>query len=229
MPGINVPVPKRDVLGTEEQALANYSAKEQRGVQGAKIPTSFTPKSVDYSGLDKLGHTTPFVKPRVSQPSVTPAMPKIATVIATPTPKKTTIMPSPTPPPDRGAEPYVVNINDSAKKHGVPQDILYKVLQKESMHFNPDVISGKLNSPVGAQGIAQFMPATAKGLGLNPLDPTQAIPAAAKYLKAKFDRHGSWKLALAAYNAGSGNVEKYGGVPPFKETQNYVNSILNLE
>jgi hypothetical protein len=91
MPGITIPVPKRDVLGTEAQSLANYYARENRGVQNAKIPSSFTPKTVDYSGLDKLGHTVPFVQPKQS----TPSMPKIGTVIATPTPKKATIIPTP--------------------------------------------------------------------------------------------------------------------------------------
>ena len=139
---------------------------------------------------------------------------------------KPTTIPTPTPPPDKAAIPYYEKINEAAKLHGVPQKILYGVLRKESMGFNPSVINGSINSPVGAQGIAQFMPETAKGIGLNPLNVNDAINAAAKYLKAKYIRHGSWKLALAAYNAGSGNVEKYSGVPPFKETLNYVKSIL---
>ena len=131
-----------------------------------------------------------------------------------------------TPPPDKRASPYYKTINKAAKDNQVPQDILYNVLQKESMHFNPDVISGKLSSPAGAQGIAQFMPDTAKGMGFDPLDSTMAINKAAEYLSAKKKQHGTWEKALAAYNAGSGNVEAYGGVPPFPETIDYVQSIL---
>jgi len=136
------------------------------------------------------------------------------------------IIPTPTPPPDENAMPYYKIINEEAKKNNIPQDILYNVLRKESIYFNPDVISGALSSPAGAKGIAQFMPETAEGMGFNPLDPIIAIQKAAEYLAAKKKRHGSWENTLAAYNSGSGNVEKYGGVPPFDETQNYVKSIM---
>lgn len=100
------------------------------------------------------------------------------------------------------------------------------MLAHESINFDPDVISGKRNSPAGAIGIAQFMPETAKSMGVDPLDIKSAIEGAARYLKQNFDKFGSWDLALAAYNAGEGNVTKYGGIPPFAETQNYVKDIL---
>lgn len=135
--------------------------------------------------------------------------------------------PSPTPPPDAAALPYYEQINQAAAENDIPQDIFYRMLRKESMGFNPHVIKGNLDSPVGAQGIAQFMPSTSAGMGFDPLNPDEAIPVSAKYLRAKYDEGGDdWKLALARYNAGSGNVRKYGGVPPFKETQNYVADIL---
>ena len=119
---------------------------------------------------------------------------------------------------------YSSTIASAAKKHNVSVALLTALLEQESA-FDEDVITGKRTSSAGAQGIAQFMPATAKQFGIDPLDPKQAIPAAAKYLKQNYDRFGSWDLALAAYNAGEGNVQKYGGIPPFKETQNYVKKI----
>jgi LysM repeat protein len=115
-------------------------------------------------------------------------------------------------------------IGNAGAKHGIPTNILSALLKQES-GFSEDVISGKRVSSAGAQGIAQFMPETAKRFGIDPLNVAQAIDAAAKYLKMNLDRFGSMELALAAYNAGEGNVQKYDGIPPFKETQNYVKSI----
>lgn len=121
---------------------------------------------------------------------------------------------------------YKPMIAKAAQEKGVPTSILSSLLSHESMGYNEDVIYGRLDSPVGAQGIGQFMPTTSAGMGFDPLKPEEAIPAAAGYLKSKKDRHGSWELGLAGYNAGSGNVEKYGGIPPFKETENYVKNIM---
>lgn len=112
--------------------------------------------------------------------------------------------------------PYDSILKSATEQYGVPYQIGYNLLNTES-RFNPKAVS-----PSGAQGIAQFMPATAKELGIDPMNPEQAIPGSMRYLKEQYDRFGSWPLALAAYNAGPGNVEKYGGIPPFKETQEYV-------
>lgn len=114
-------------------------------------------------------------------------------------------------------------IRGASEEHEVPYELLYKLLETESQ-FNPQA-----KSPAGALGIAQFMPETAKSLGIDPMDPSSAVPGAAKYLKQHYDRFGSWKNALAAYNAGQGNVKKYGGVPPFEETQNYIKKVYNEE
>jgi soluble lytic murein transglycosylase-like protein len=70
------------------------------------------------------------------------------------------------------------------------------------------------------------MPGTAAQLGVDPKDPIQNVDGGARYLKQQYDTFGTWEKALAAYNSGPGNVQKYGGIPPFEETQNYVRSIL---
>jgi soluble lytic murein transglycosylase-like protein len=108
---------------------------------------------------------------------------------------------------------------DVAQRYGIPPDIFARVIGAES-GWNPTA-----RSPAGAIGLGQLMPGTAKELGVDPSDPMQNLDGAARYLKEQYDRFGDWKLASAAYNAGPGAVEKYGGVPPFKETQDYVSKI----
>ena len=107
-----------------------------------------------------------------------------------------------------------------AQEEGVDPQLFAKLVQAESA-FNPNA-----RSPVGAIGLAQLMPATAAELGVDPTDPVQNLRGGARYLKQQMDTFGTPELALAAYNAGPGNVRKYGGVPPFSETQNYLAKIL---
>jgi hypothetical protein len=105
------------------------------------------------------------------------------------------------------------------QEEGLPPGLWPKVIQAESNwnHNRP--------SPKGARGFAQLMPDTAKALNINIDDPEDNLRGGARYLKQNLDKYGDVKLALAAYNAGPGNVDKYGGIPPFKETQNYVKTI----
>ena len=107
-----------------------------------------------------------------------------------------------------------------AQRHGVPADLFFRLVQQES-GWRPTAQSHK-----GAFGLAQLMPATAKNLGVDIRDPRQNLEGGARYLRMMYDRFGSWRLALAAYNAGPGAVTKYDGIPPFKETRNYVRVIL---
>lgn len=107
-----------------------------------------------------------------------------------------------------------------ANEVGVPVDIFLRLVDTESK-WNP-----KATSSAGARGLAQLMPDTAKYLGVNPDDPYENLTGGARYLKEQYAKFGNWRLALAAYNAGPGAVEKYSGIPPYKETQNYVNRIL---
>jgi soluble lytic murein transglycosylase-like protein len=117
--------------------------------------------------------------------------------------------------------PYDASINEHSRRHGVAPDLVRAVIQVESA-FNPIAVSNK-----GAMGLMQLMPATAQELGVNnPFDPDQNIRGGVAYLKQLLDRYDQKvELALAAYNAGIGNVAKYGAVPPFKETRSYVDRI----
>lgn len=109
----------------------------------------------------------------------------------------------------------------AAQSAGIDPDLFLRLVQQESA-FNPAAVS-----PVGATGLAQLMPATAQELGVDPNDPIQNLQGGARYLRQQLDTFGGDpSLALAAYNAGAGNVRKYGGIPPFKETRNYVARIM---
>jgi hypothetical protein len=118
---------------------------------------------------------------------------------------------------------YQQMIVQAAQRYNV-QPVLIAAQLKAESDFNPNAVS-----PAGAQGIAQFMPGTGRSMGLtNPFDPRASIMAQAKLMSQLIKQFGSIPKALAAYNAGPGAVQKYGGIPPFSETQAYVARIIGL-
>lgn len=110
----------------------------------------------------------------------------------------------------------------AARKHNVPEDLFLRLVNQES-GWNPNAKSHK-----GALGLAQLMPGTARALRVDPMDPVENLEGGARYLRIQFDEFRSWPLALAAYNAGPNAVKQHGGIPPYKETQNYVRRITGI-
>lgn len=115
--------------------------------------------------------------------------------------------------------PYLAMAQRAATQHGIPLGLFLRLIEQESA-WNAQAVSSK-----GALGLAQLMPQTASELRVDPNDPMENLQGGARYLRAQFDAFGDWQIALAAYNAGPGAVVRYGGIPPFAETQNYVRII----
>lgn len=125
-------------------------------------------------------------------------------------------------PSEKTSGDYSSLIDSSARKYNLNSSIIKAVIQAES-GYDPNAVSNK-----GAMGLMQLMPNTAKGLGVdNAFDPAENIEGGTKFLKGLLEEFGgNLELALAAYNAGAGSVRKYGGIPPYEETQNYVKKIM---
>lgn len=110
----------------------------------------------------------------------------------------------------------------AARRHGLPPALVKAVVRAES-NFQPHALSNK-----GAQGLMQLMPATADDLGVaDPFRAEDNVFGGTRYLRSMHDRFGNWELALAAYNAGPGAVDRFGGIPPYAETQEYVERVLH--
>ena len=166
-------------------------------------PTTATPSSTSFS---------------TALQNATAATPAASSSLATGTPAATTASAMSTSSALPAGTPYAAEITAAATANGVDPALLAGLVKQES-GFNPNAGSG-----AGARGLTQLMPSTAAGLGVsNVLDPAQSLNGGAKYLKQQLDTFGGdVTKALAAYNAGPGAVQRFGGVPPYAETQNYV-------
>ena len=120
----------------------------------------------------------------------------------------------------RYSGPYLAAARAAAQRNNVPVNLFLRLIEQES-GWKAGAISHK-----GAVGLAQLMPQTARALGVNPSDPVANLDGGARYLRAQYEAFGSWRLALAAYNAGPGAVTTHKGVPPYAETRKYVTAIL---
>jgi soluble lytic murein transglycosylase-like protein len=167
--------------------------------------------------------TLPDVLARIQQLLPQPAQAPAQTQAApAPTASFADVLNNSTAAPTTSGMQYGAEIDSAAQRYGLDPALIQSVIQQES-GFDPNATSG-----AGAQGLMQLMPATAQSLGVtNPYDPAQAIDGGARLLRQNLDTFGGdTALALAAYNAGPGAVTRYGGVPPYPETQAYVQQIL---
>ncbi|USK29656.1 lytic transglycosylase domain-containing protein [Bacillus sp. CMF21] len=184
------------------QALRSLSQTDET----SESSSAYMFKDIFQSYIDGQTEEVP---PQFKQAAVPLTMPQVNVNVRT------------TPSEPAGSKEIDSLISKMAAKYSLDEKLIRAVISQES-GFNPNA-----KSAAGAAGLMQLMPKTAQSLGvLNTFDPAQNIEGGTKYLKQMLTKYnGDIPLALAAYNAGPGNVDKYGGIPPFKETQNYVQKI----
>ncbi|WHZ58901.1 lytic transglycosylase domain-containing protein [Metabacillus hrfriensis] len=184
------------------QALRSLSQTDET----SESSSAYMFKDIFQSYIDGQTEEVP---PQFKQAAVPLTMPQVNVNVRT------------TPSEPAGSKEIDSLISEMAAKYSLDEKLIRAVISQES-GFNPNA-----KSAAGAAGLMQLMPKTAQSLGvLNTFDPAQNIEGGTKYLKQMLTKYnGDIPLALAAYNAGPGNVDKYGGIPPFKETQNYVQKI----
>lgn len=206
---------------------AGLTAASQAAARVAELRTLIqTVETGDKSGKGSFGAA--LAEATAVEGGATPALGEATALTAPPTsplPTTTTTSASPTAfaaGEETGSVPFASTIEAACAKYGLNPNLLAGLIEQES-HFDPTVGSG-----AGAQGLTELMPETASFLGVtDPHDPTQSIEGGARLLSEKLKEFGgNTELALAAYNAGSGAVQQYNGIPPYPETEQYVQKVL---
>ncbi len=195
------------ISGTSSSSLFDSMLEEMLENSLGLVPDSFSDASSSQRSLHYNGANPVF------EPTMLPSLMKARKSMPAPLDKHT----------GNHYGQYTDIINQAADQYNLPSGLIASIIQHES-NFKSDTVSR-----AGAQGLMQLMPGTAKFLGVtDSFDPAQNIKGGARYLRQMLDQfNGNIEHALAAYNAGPGNVRKYGGIPPFKETQSYVQKVLN--
>src|SRR5262245_11953615 len=210
--------------GAQDQ-MAQLQASVQQGVQGAQQAAAEAPQAMAQGAQDQLSQLQQSIGAGVQQAQAAPQaaadqMSQLQQSISGGIGQAAQAAQQAVAPAAAAGGDLRDYARAAAQKAGIDPDIFVAQIQQES-GFNPSA-----KSPAGALGIAQFMPGTAQGMGVDPSDPYAALDAAARLDAQNLKKYGGYDSALAAYNAGGGAVDKYGGVPPFEETQRYVKNIL---
>jgi soluble lytic murein transglycosylase-like protein len=200
-------------------AIQSMISQLVSGAAPAPAPAPAAPTSTTTTPTSFAATLQSATAPTATTATDRTAMPAATTLATAPTATTTT---STTLGPGAAAVPYAAQITAAAQANGIDPALLAGLIKQES-GFNPTITSS-----AGAVGLTQLMPGTASSLGVtDPTDPTQSINGGARYLAQQLKTFGGdTAKALAAYNAGPGAVQQYGGVPPYPETQNYVKSVL---